>query len=76
MSQIWNRLGTILDCPPSSRESHAWVDLLRMHHKLHWTVFLLQEGYCAQLDAAVQDTAMGAPIFLLRRPQTNNIAVM
>ncbi len=31
---------------------------------------------CAQLDADAQDTAMGAPILLLRRLQTNNIAVM
>ena len=30
VGHILNRLGTILDCPPSSRESHAWVDLLRM----------------------------------------------
>ena len=31
---------------------------------------------CAQLDADAQDTAMGAPIILLLRLQTNNIAVM
>ena len=31
---------------------------------------------CAQLDADAQDIAMGAPILLLRRLQTNNIAVM
>ena len=31
---------------------------------------------CAQLYANAQDTAMGAPILLLRRPQTNTIAVM
>ena len=30
---------------------------------------------CAQLDAYVRDTAMGAPILLLRRLQTNTIAV-
>ena len=31
---------------------------------------------CAQLYANAQNTAMGAPILLLLRPQTNNIAVM
>ena len=31
---------------------------------------------CAQLDADAQDIAMSAPILLLRRLQTNNIAVM
>ena len=30
----------------------------------------------AQLDPDAQDTATGAPILLLRRLQTNNIAVM
>ena len=31
---------------------------------------------CAQIDADVQDTAMGAQILLIRRLQTNTIAVM
>ena len=35
-----------------------------------------KKGFCAQLDADAQDTAMGAPILFLRRLQTNTIAVM
>ena len=46
LGQIWNKLGTLLDCPPSSCQSHIWVDLLQMHHELRWKAFLLQEGYC------------------------------
>ena len=55
----------------------SYVVMRRMHHKVHWKVFMLQEGSCMQqLYANAQDTAMGAPILLIRRPQTNNIAVM
>ena len=37
-------ISSILDCPFSSRQSHECVDQLQMHHKVHWTVFMLQEG--------------------------------
>ena len=39
---------------------------------VHVTIMVL----CAQLYANAQDTAMGASLLLLVRPQTNNIAVM
>ena len=39
-------------------------------------VHVTRSVLCAQLYANAQDTAMGAPILLLRRPQINNIAVM
>ena len=41
VGQILNRLGTILDYPPSSRQSHAWVDLLRMLQSSSYAAFKL-----------------------------------
>ena len=49
-SGVWSNLKParyhILDCPPSNRQSHECVNQLRMHHKVHWKVFMLQEGSC------------------------------
>ena len=39
-------------------------------------VHVTRRVLCAQIYANAQDTAMGAPVILLRRPQTNNIAVV
>ena len=60
LGQIRNRLGTILDCPPSSRQSHECVGQLRMHHKVHWKVFMLQEGSCVHSSIQMLRTLLWA----------------
>ena len=42
VGQILNRLGTILDCPPSSRQSHTWVNLLQMLQSSSYAAFKLK----------------------------------